>query len=129
MYAFDSANDAFIENDTMTTVGIHRHCPHRRFVGGTSRYVCECQEPAVQAIRDRTGPATLEECDGRFPMADRVQQLLDEGKEDQARKYAKEAQDAWVAKAKTGAIMNLSDLLASSETMHIHDSDKKRRKQ
>ena len=63
----------------------------------------------------------------QFPMTDRIGQLLDEGKEAEARAYAKSAQEAWFAKAKQGHLMNLSDLLASGEAFHVHEFDKKQK--
>ena len=45
---------AYIENSNCTTVGVHRHCPTARFVGGTSRYVCECRTGEVAALRAKS---------------------------------------------------------------------------
>jgi hypothetical protein len=55
-----------------------------------------------------------------FPMTDQVQRLLDQGKEDEARDTAAALQAKWFADAKAGKLMNLSDLLASGEALHVH---------
>jgi hypothetical protein len=55
-----------------------------------------------------------------FPMTDRVQQLLDEGKEQEAKECAASLQARWFVDAKAGKLMNLSDLLASGEALHVH---------
>ena len=55
-----------------------------------------------------------------FPMTDQVQRLLDQGKEEEARDTAAALQAKWFADAKTGKLMNLSDLLASGEALHVH---------
>jgi hypothetical protein len=32
-----------VEDSRRATVGFHYDCPNRRYVGGTSVYVCECK--------------------------------------------------------------------------------------
>src|SRR5262249_58522720 len=63
-----------------------------------------------------------------FPMTDRVQKLLDEGEEEEAKQLAAQLHNRWVQNAKAGKLMNLSDLLASAEALHIHDTTKHERK-
>ena len=55
-----------------------------------------------------------------LPMTDRVQRLLDEGKEQEARDTAAAVQAKWFEDAQAGKLMNLSDLLASGEALHVH---------
>lgn len=62
-------HDALIENRNCTTVGRHNGCPSARFVGGTSRYICECKTPAVLQLLMRaptgfTAPDPLPVVDG-----------------------------------------------------------------
>lgn len=46
---------AFVEDSRFYTTGYHHHCPHRRFVGAVSKYVCDCDTPEsgnVEPIAD-----------------------------------------------------------------------------
>jgi hypothetical protein len=60
-----------------------------------------------------------------FPMTEQVQRLLDEGKEQEAKECAAALQAKWLEDAKAGKLMNLSDLLASGEALHVHAVQKR----
>ena len=60
-----------------------------------------------------------------FPITNRVQKLLDEGKEEEAKECAAALQAKWFEDAKAGKLMNLSDLLASGEALHVHTMKKR----
>jgi hypothetical protein len=62
-----------------------------------------------------------------FPMTDQVQRLLDQCKEDEARDTAAALQAKWFAEAKAGKLMNMSDLLATGEALHVHAFKKRER--
>jgi len=62
-----------------------------------------------------------------FPITDRVQRLLDQGKEEEAKECAAALQAKWFEDAKAGKLMNLSDLFASGEALHDHATKKRER--
>jgi len=62
-----------------------------------------------------------------FPMTKRIEALLAEGKEDEARALAQAQSDKWMAQARSGQMMNLSDLLAQREAFVIHGLNKRRK--
>ncbi len=57
----------------------------------------------------------------QLPNADRIETLLAEGREEEARAIQAAFQDDWLRRAQEGEVVNLSDLLASAEALHIQD--------
>jgi len=59
-----------------------------------------------------------------LPMTDEITALLESGDEAGARTRVAELRAQWEAKAKTGAVMNLSDLIASHEAFIVARANK-----
>jgi hypothetical protein len=57
----------------------------------------------------------------QLPNADRIEALLAEGKEEEARATQAAFEDDWMKRASRGEVMNLSDLMASKESLHVQN--------
>src|SRR5262245_9810139 len=87
---------------------------------------CVGNRAAAITVAERTSGTPMTETTktqmADLPMTNAVQNLLDEGKEDEAKQLAQQLQARWFQRAQAGHLMNLTDLLATSEAIHIHES-------
>ena len=60
----------------------------------------------------------------KLPHTDRIAQLIAEGKTEEALQLQADWEAGWFQKAQEGKILNLTDLLASAEQLHISESKK-----